>query len=262
MSLLVRKNNPSGCSPSTNSALPSVSQSPPTLFLDGGLLHMLSPTMNPSIIQKLQINTACTWQCPSHQEVDFIANQIKSYNPSGNHLLVELSAQVGLQSLSFLSHQISKQYVLCSQFTPYLQANLSLYLPSLETPPHVHYIHADKHSLCREVPHEVKLMVANASQVVVYVDVYSVLQSMESIWSNTPVIIDKQPLEYWLQRLVEDSCWQRGECLFMLRVPSSMEASVMNACSCFHTKVDRFEQKEPYVDGGWMNVNKFNKSDE
>ena len=242
---LAEKSNPFGFSPSTNSALLSVSRLSPALFLDGGLLHMLSPAISPSVIQKLQINAACSWQCPSHQEVDFIANQIKSYSPSDNHLLVELSAQVGLQSLSFLSHQLSKQYALCSQFTPYLQSNLSLYLPSLDTPPHVHYIHADKHTLCREVPHEVKMMVAKASQVVVYIDVYSVLPSMESIWSTAPVMIDKQPLEYWLQRLVEDPCWQRGECLFMLRVPSSMEASVMNACSCFHTKVDRFEQKEP-----------------
>ena len=206
---------------------------------------MLPPTIDPRVTSKLKLNRECSWRCTSHEEVNFIAETIKNSSPSGIDVLVNLSALVGLQSISFIAHKLSSQYVLCSQYTRELQNNLSSYLSTVDYAVPISYIYAKPQSLCREVPQEVQLMISKTSKAVLYIDIFSILDSIDAMWNEKQVIIDNQPIEYWLQRLVESSSRKKDQYVFALRVPQWMESRVVNAFSCFQLGIHQFEQKEP-----------------
>lgn len=216
--------------------------------IDGGILHMLSPALPRSILSSIQLNSLTSLQAPSHQEAEFISRQIQSYSPSGINVLVELSAQLGVQSMSFMANHLSHSHMMCSSMVPQLCSNLTGFIDHLhEAAPQAHYVLAEKHSLFRTIPSEVRRLVAGSKLVVVYEDVYAELDSLEAIQGKKAVTIGGLSLESAVQRMCEDSCWQTCECLLVLRVPQWLEKRIVSACACFQLKVDTFEQKEQYI---------------
>ena len=209
---------------------------------------MLSPALHRSILSSLQVNATGSMQSPSHQEAEFISQQIRKCSPSGIHMLVELTAELGVQSMSFLANHLSPNHLMCSSTVPQLCANLSAFTNNThDKEPQTHFILAEKHSLFRSIPSEVKRAVSGSKLVVVYMDVYAELDSLEAMQGKKPVAFDGQSLEASIQRLCEDACWQTCECLLVFRLPQWLEQRVVAACGCFDWKVETFEQKEASV---------------
>ena len=150
--------------------------------------------------------------------------------------------------MSFLANHLSTNHLMCSSTVPQLCANLSAFTNNThDKEPQTHFILAEKHSLFRSIPSEVKRAVSGSKLVVVYMDVYTELDSLDVIQGKKPVTIDGQSLEAAIQRLCEDACWQTCECLLVFRMPQWLEQRLVAACSCFDLKVETFEQKEPSV---------------
>ena len=148
--------------------------------------------------------------------------------------------------MSFLANHLSTNHLMCSSTVPQLCANLSAFTNNThDKEPQMHFILAEKHSLFRSIPSEVKRAVSGSKLVVVYMDVYTELDSLEAIQGKKPVTIDGQSLEAAIQRLCEDACWQTCECRLVFRLPQWLQQRVVTACGCFDLKVESFEQKEP-----------------
>ena len=103
-------------------------------------------------------------------------------------MLVELTAELGVQSMSFLANHLSTNHLMCSSTVPQLCANLSAFTNNThDKEPQMHFILAEKHSLFRSIPSEVKRAVSGSKLVVVYMDVYTELDSLEAIQGKKPV---------------------------------------------------------------------------
>ena len=211
--------------------------------IDGGILHMLSPGINHTILSRFKTSQLTANQSPSHKESTMLSSFIQSHC-TGIDVLVDLTASIGIQTVSFLSFNLFSSYFNLTNKPVELENNIHSFLPSLSKQPQVHFIHSSETLSLKERIIDMKTVILSSSFCCVYIDIYNELSldQLKSLNQQSHIILHKLPLEIDIQQCIEQ-CALLPQCqMVILRIPSCLEERITKALNCFTISVHHFSQ--------------------
>lgn len=212
--------------------------------VDGGILHMLSPSFDSAMISQIKTSQKTAIQAPTYRESDFISSHILQ-TCSGFDTLVDLTASIGIQDINFLSCSFFKSHIYLSPKPIELEHNIRVLLPRLSTQPQVHFLHTMETVLLKDRIHENRRML-NGTNCCVYVDLFNELsvEQIKNLDSNKKLIVNKLPLEKVVQQCIEYCVNLDSIRKVILRVPKELESVIGSALGCFEMAVFSYEEKD------------------
>ena len=187
--------------------------------VDGGVLHMLSPALSPSILSHVRTSALTALQAPSHQESEFITRTLGERLGAPVDALFDLNASIGIQAMSFISSHLATNFVMVSPQTQVLEGNVRVLEASLrEKGAQPHFLYAAEHGVLKGALNDVRRILAGTKRSCAYLDCYCEL-SAEQLRSRHlgAVAVDGQSLEVWLQQFAENALWAQHSTLLVLR---------------------------------------------
>lgn len=207
---------------------------------------MLSPALSPSILTQVCTSALTALQAPSHKESEFITRILAERLSSGIDTIFDLNASIGIQSMSFISNHVASNYVMVSSQTQVLERNVLALISSLqEKGEQPHFLFAPEHGILKGALSDIRRILGVSKRSCVYFDCFVELTA-EQLRSHQlgVVAIDAQPIEAWVQQLIENPLWLQYSPLLILRLQESIAERVQDAVSFFPCEKVVYSQED------------------
>ena len=192
---------------------------------------------------KLQIAPSFCSQSPSIAEADYLCKLLDASFGRNLDTLIELTAGIGVQSISFVAKHIATNLVMLSSQPTKLEGNMALLLPHFSIGDiHPHYILCKEKEIFQYI-NELRKIVGKAKSACIYLDLYFEMTPNELKSKATSVLIDQKSLESWMQRFVDSLSWNSNCNTLLLRCPDCLTNAIKRALSMFEIREHIYMQE-------------------
>lgn len=203
---------------------------------------MLPPSIPQSTLLKLQLSPLYCSQSPSNAEADYLCKLVEGTFGTSLDTMIELTAGIGVQSISFVARRVATNLVMVSSQPSKLEGNMGQLLSHFSAEGvHPHYLLSKEKEVFQNLS-EIRTILGKAKSACLYLDLYFEMTPAEIRSRTKEVLVDGKSLQSCLQRFVDSIRWSSSCSTLLLRCPDCITDSVKRALAMFEIREHVFTQ--------------------
>ena len=204
---------------------------------------MLPPSIPRHTLLKLQISPLYCSQSPSYAEANYLCKLLEASFGKSLDTLIELTAGIGAQSISFVAKQLATNIVMFSSQPAKLEGNMALLLSHFPSESmHPLYLLCKEKEIFQNL-NEIRKIVGKAKSACIYLDLYFEMTPSEIQSETKTVLVEEKSLESCLQRFIDSIPWNSNCSTLLLRCPECIADIIKRALSMFEIREHIYKQE-------------------